>query len=99
MTLNVAILVSDNLLPDNKVRRDDIFELEEQMNKLVPAFASFGMGLDIVPWRDAAGKSSEYEGRYGVKRISDHLNREYRLIDLVQFFEHINIGRCFFCPK
>ena len=57
----VAILVSDNLLPEGENRREDAFELEEQMGKLIPAFAALDMQVDQVRWRDAAEKASEYD--------------------------------------
>ena len=57
----VAILISDNLLPDGDNRREDAFELEEQMGKLVPAFAAHDIQLDQVRWRDAAEKAHKYD--------------------------------------
>lgn len=57
----VAILISDNLIPDRHNSREDIFELDEQMQKLGPAFADQGMQLDQVRWRDAATKASDYQ--------------------------------------
>jgi glutathione synthase/RimK-type ligase-like ATP-grasp enzyme len=58
--LSVAILVSDNMLPDSEDARTDLFELEEQMGKLVPAFAAHDMKLDLVRWREAADKAEHY---------------------------------------
>lgn len=58
--LSVAILVSDNMLPDSEDARTDLFELEEQMGKLVPAFAAHDMKLDLVRWREAAEKAEHY---------------------------------------
>lgn len=57
----VAILVSGNMLPDHANPRDDVFELEEQIGKLRPAFAEHGIGLDIVDWRESPDKAVEYE--------------------------------------
>ena len=36
----VAILASDNMLPGHPEQRADFFERDEQMAKLVPAFAA-----------------------------------------------------------
>lgn len=58
--LSVAILVSDNMLPDAEGARLDRFELDEQMGKLVPAFAAQGMELSLVRWRDAAKEAENY---------------------------------------
>lgn len=59
--LSIAILVSDNMLPGNSETREDIFELDEQMGKLTPAFAAQGMQTTLVRWRDAAEKASEFD--------------------------------------
>ncbi len=56
----VAILVSGNLLPDSPDRREDIFELDEEIGKLIPAFADLGMDISLVNWRDAADRAHEY---------------------------------------
>ncbi|RKQ69694.1 hypothetical protein DES40_2498 [Litorimonas taeanensis] len=58
--ISVAILVSDNMLPDAEGARLDRFELDEQMGKLVPAFAAQGMELSLVRWRDAAKEAENY---------------------------------------
>ncbi len=57
----VAVLISDNLLPDATDTRKDRFELVEEMGKLVPAFAAKGIELDEVRWRDAANKAPQYD--------------------------------------
>ncbi|MEE9273382.1 MAG: hypothetical protein V3U57_08980 [Robiginitomaculum sp.] len=57
----VAILASENMLPGSETARDDIFELEEQMGKLRPAFAARGMELDLVNWREAPRLADEYD--------------------------------------
>lgn len=61
MTFNVAILISDNLMPNNENTREDVFELDEQMGKLVPAFAAHDIKLDVVRWREAATRSKDYD--------------------------------------
>ncbi|MBC6403730.1 MAG: hypothetical protein GDA39_09150 [Hyphomonadaceae bacterium] len=58
---SVAVLISDNLLPDAENSRVDRFELEEEMSKLVPAFADNGMKLDEVRWREASGRAPDYD--------------------------------------
>lgn len=57
----IALLVSDNLLPNASEQREDVFELEEEMGKLVPAFADAGMKLDLVRWREASGCAEDYD--------------------------------------
>jgi len=61
MLKKIGILVSDNMMPGGAETRDDIFELEEQMGKLVPAFAARGMKADIVRWREAGKKALDYD--------------------------------------
>ncbi|MGJ8564311.1 MAG: ATP-grasp domain-containing protein [Alphaproteobacteria bacterium] len=58
---SIAVLVSDNMLPDAAEKREDLFELEEEMGKIVPAFASMGMKVDLVRWREAAEKAPNYD--------------------------------------
>lgn len=57
----VAVLASDNLMPGSDDPRKDVFELDEEMGKLVPAFAEHGMELDLIRWRDSAEKSTDYD--------------------------------------
>ncbi len=57
----IAILASDNMMPDDPNQRLDFFERDEEMGKLVPAFAAQGMRLDLVRWRDAADKADDYD--------------------------------------
>lgn len=59
--MKIAILVSDNLLPDSRAQREDVFELDEEMGKLVPAFGSLGMTVDLVRWREASERASEFD--------------------------------------
>lgn len=58
---NIAILVSKNMLPGNAQTRDDIFELEDQMRKITPAFAARGMTTHIVVWNDCAAVAGDYD--------------------------------------
>ncbi len=57
----IAILASDNMMPSATQQRADIFELIEQMGKLVPAFAARNMELELLPWRGSAQKASKYD--------------------------------------
>ncbi len=57
----IAILISDNLMSDADNIREDVFELEEELGKIVPAFKDFDMQVDQVRWRDAAEKAPEYD--------------------------------------
>ncbi len=61
MTYKIAILVSDNMIPGAAGVREDIFELEEQMGKLTPAFAECGMETALVRWRDAGTAAASYD--------------------------------------
>ena len=57
----IAILASDNMMPGNPDERGDSFERDEEMSKLVPAFAAKGMKVDLVPWREAAARAGDYD--------------------------------------
>jgi len=57
----IAILASDNMMPGNLDERGDSFERDEEMSKLVPAFAAKGMKVDLVPWREAAARAGDYD--------------------------------------
>ncbi len=57
----IAVLVSDNLLPDVGETRKDIFELEEEMGKITPAFADHGMDVSLLRWRDASAQAENYD--------------------------------------
>ncbi len=57
----VAILASGNLLPGHPDLRTDAFELEEEIGKLRPTFAAFGMKLDVLNWRDAPDVADQYD--------------------------------------
>ncbi len=57
----IAILISDNLMPDADNRRADVFELKEELGKIIPAFKDFDMQVDEVRWRDAAAKAPDYD--------------------------------------
>ena len=57
----IAVLVSDNLLPDSEAIREDSFELDEEMGKITPAFAALGMETNLVRWRDASKVAADYD--------------------------------------
>ena len=57
----IAILASDNMMPNTTEQRDDSFERDEQMGKIVPAFASLGMAAELIRWRDAAARAIEFD--------------------------------------
>jgi len=57
----VAILASGNLLPGHPDLRTDAFELEEEIGKLRPTFAAYGMKLDVLNWRDAPEVADQYD--------------------------------------
>lgn len=57
----IAILASDNMMPGHPNQRLDFFERDEEMGKLVPAFAAKGMMLDLIPWRGAAEQADDYD--------------------------------------
>lgn len=58
--IKIALLLSDNLLPDAENTRPDREELVEQMGKLTPAFALQGLELVEVRWREIAERAAEF---------------------------------------
>ena len=57
----IAVLASDNMMPGHPNERGDAFERDEEMGKLIPAFAAQGMALDLLPWREAAQRADDYD--------------------------------------
>ncbi len=57
----IAVLASANMMPGGEDLRDDVFELEDQMGKLRPAFAQNGMKVDLLDWRKAPELAGEYD--------------------------------------
>jgi len=57
----IALLISDNLLPETKNGRPDVFELIEEEGKLTPAFAAEGMELIQVRWREIEARAAEFD--------------------------------------
>ena len=56
----IAILASDNMMPGHPDERIDFFERDEQMGKIIPAFAAHDMKVELIRWRAAAEKAAEY---------------------------------------
>ncbi|MGB0906206.1 MAG: ATP-grasp domain-containing protein [Maricaulaceae bacterium] len=57
----IAILASDNMMPDSTDQRSDAFERDEEMGKIVPAFAALGMDAVLVRWRGISERASEFD--------------------------------------
>ena len=57
----IALLISDNLLPNTKDTREDVFELTEEVGKLTPALAALGMELVQVRWREIEARAAEFD--------------------------------------
>ena len=61
MPEKIAFLLSDNLIAgDAQALRDDIFECEEEIASLSPAFAACDMILEPVRWREIAQKAKNH---------------------------------------
>lgn len=61
LSKRVAILVSANLMPGHPDLREDVFELDEEMGKLIPAFANAGIELVTLDWREAPDQAKLYD--------------------------------------
>ena len=61
MERKVAVLASDNMMPGATDAREDAFERDEQMGKLVPCLAARNMGCELVRWRDAGKRANEFD--------------------------------------
>lgn len=59
--IKIAVLASANMMPGDPDERGDAFERDEQMGKLMPAFAEQSMELDLIPWREASSRASDYD--------------------------------------
>ena len=57
----IAILASDNMIPGHPDERFDSFERDEQMGKIIPAFAALDMEAALIPWREASAVADEYD--------------------------------------
>jgi len=57
----IAILASANMMPSALTQRDDSHARDEQMKKLLPAFLSQNMHLDIISWKLAANQAKHYD--------------------------------------
>ena len=61
MEKKVAVLASDNMMPGAENAREDAFERDEQMGKLVPCLAARGVECELVRWREAAKRAGEFD--------------------------------------
>ena len=61
MEKKVAVLASDNMMPGAEDAREDAFERDEQMGKLVPCLAARGVACELVRWREAAERAGEFD--------------------------------------
>ena len=57
----IALLISDNLLPDAVGGREDRFELIEEFGTLKPALAALDMELVQVRWREIGARAAEFD--------------------------------------
>lgn len=57
----IAILVSDNMMPGHPTERADHFERDEEMGKIIPAFAALNMSAQIVRWRDIGARAAQFD--------------------------------------
>lgn len=57
----IAILASDNMLANETTQGVDNFERDEQMGKIIPAFAAQNMEVDLIRWREAATLAHNYD--------------------------------------
>lgn len=57
----IAVLASDNMMPGHPKERGDSFERDEEMGKIIPAFATLDMAAELVPWREAAKRAEEFD--------------------------------------
>jgi len=57
----IAILASDNMMPGHPEERIDFFERDEEMGKIIPAFAERGMTAELIRWRDSAMLADQYD--------------------------------------
>ena len=60
-TRRVAVLASADMMPDSASPRADAFERDEQMQKLRPALAAHGVGVELRPWRELDGFAGEFD--------------------------------------
>ncbi len=96
----IAVLVSDNLLPASTDQRVDVFELDEEMSKLTPAFANAGMELGLLRWREAAQNADQYDAYlplfvwdYFEDNEAAFLNEMQAAAEKTRLFNPINVLR------
>ncbi len=56
----IAILASDNMMPGHADERDDFFERDEEMGKIIPAFAAQGLKAELTRWREIGDRAGEF---------------------------------------
>ena len=59
--MRIGLLASSNLLPGSDNRRVDMFEFDEELGSLRPAFAELGLTIDPLLWDDAADYAAEFD--------------------------------------
>jgi glutathione synthase/RimK-type ligase-like ATP-grasp enzyme len=59
--MRIALLVSSNLLPGAGETRVDVFEFDEELATLTPAFAAEGLTLEPRLWDDALDYAADYD--------------------------------------
>ncbi len=59
--MRIGLLASSNLLPGFDNRRVDMFEFDEELGSLRPAFAELGLTIDPLLWDDAADCAAEFD--------------------------------------
>ncbi|MEP3480475.1 MAG: hypothetical protein ABJZ55_14585 [Fuerstiella sp.] len=57
----IAILASDSMWENGFGQQDYSRERDEQMGKLVPAFADRGLKLELIRWREATEKGASFD--------------------------------------
>jgi len=59
--MRIGLLASSNLLPGSDHHRVDVFEFDEELGSLRPAFAELGLTLDPLLWDNAAERASDFD--------------------------------------
>ena len=96
----IAILASDNMMPGHPNERDDSFERDEEMGKIVPAFAALGMAAELVRWREIGARASEFDAVLPLL-VWDYFegNEEAFLAQLAKADATTNVFNNFKCVK
>ena len=59
--MKIAVLASQNMMPDAATRRSDAHELEEEVEKLTAAFLAYDMQLSLIMWEDIEKHAHEFD--------------------------------------